>query len=132
MSTILHADDSDVSRELVRECLEGLGYEVIEAVNGQEVLEHLCVSRPALVLLDIRMPVMDGYETVRAIRAQPQFSNLPVIAITAFAMRGDLETAIAAGFDAYITKPIQIRTLREAIGKLLSGGIHGGGGTSIK
>ncbi len=115
MKTILVADDSAVSRELVREALEEIGYRVIEAADGREALAMALESAPDLALLDIRMPVQDGYETVRAMREDPRLAELPVLALTAFAMRGDEEKAALAGFDGYLTKPIGIAALRAAV-----------------
>ena len=115
MKTVLVADDSAVSRELVREALEEIGYRVIEAVDGKEALAKAIENSPDLALLDIRMPVQDGYETVRAMREDPRLAELPVLALTAFAMRGDEEKAALAGFDGYLTKPIGIAALRAAV-----------------
>ena len=115
MKTVLVADDSAVSRELVREALEEIGYRVIEAADGREALAMALESAPDLALLDIRMPVQDGYETVRAMREDPRLAKLPVLALTAFAMRGDEEKAALAGFDGYLTKPIGIAALRGAV-----------------
>ena len=115
MKTILVADDSAVSRELVREALEEIGYRVIEAADGREALAVALESAPDLALLDIRMPVLDGYATVRAMREDPRLAAVPVLALTAFAMRGDEEKAASAGFDGYLTKPIGIAALRAAV-----------------
>lgn len=115
MKTILVADDNASSRELVREALEDIGYRVVEAADGGEALSAALEHLPDLALLDIQMPVFDGYATLRAIRENPRFSALPVLALTAFAMRGDKEKAIAAGFDGYLTKPIAIADLRAEV-----------------
>ena len=115
MKTILVADDSAVSREMVREALEDIGYRVVEAADGREALAKALDSAPDLALLDIRMPVLDGYATARAMREDPRLAGLPILALTAFAMRGDNEKAISAGFDGYLTKPIGIAALRAAI-----------------
>jgi CheY-like chemotaxis protein len=115
MKTILIADDSAVSRELVREALEGAGYQVIEAADGGEALAMAIENPPDLALLDISMPVLDGYATVSAMRQDPRLATVPILALTAFAMQGDREKALSAGFDGYITKPIQIAALRFAV-----------------
>jgi two-component system cell cycle response regulator DivK len=115
MKTILVADDSAISRELVREALEEIGYRVIEAADGREALALALESAPDLALVDIRMPVQDGYETIRAMREDPRLAALPILALTAFAMRGDEEKAALAGFDGYLTKPIGIAALRAAV-----------------
>lgn len=120
MKTILFADDSPANRELVREFLEAAGYTVIEAGNGQEALEQVRADRPDLLLLDIQMPKHDGFQVLAELRRDPQFASLPVIALTAFAMRGDRERALEAGFDGYLTKPIDFVALRAEISRHLS------------
>ncbi len=112
---VLIADDSPAGRELVREALRGRVSSVIEAADGRQALEKIREARPDLVLLDIRMPEMDGYEIVRLIRNDPQLRDLRVVALTAFAMQGDRDRAIAAGFDDYITKPVTIARLKEQL-----------------
>ena len=116
---VLIADDNAVSRELIREILEHDEYEVIEAGDGGEALRKAREHRPDLALLDIQMPVMDGNMVIREIRADPSLSHLPVAALTAYAMQGDRERALAAGFNCYITKPIEIPDLRAQVAKLL-------------
>jgi two-component system, cell cycle response regulator DivK len=119
MKRVLVADDNPVSRELIREILENDDCEVIEAGDGREALEKVREHRPDLALLDIQMPVMDGNAVVRELRADPQLSKLPVVALTAYAMQGDREKALALGFNSYITKPIDIPTFRAAVAELL-------------
>jgi two-component system cell cycle response regulator DivK len=119
MTKILIADDNPVSRELIREVLELSHYEIIEASNGQEALERTEQSAPDLVLLDIEMPLLNGFGVLRQLRGNPRFASLPVLALTAYAMQGDREKALAAGFDEYITKPISAVILRAQIEKLL-------------
>lgn len=116
---VLVADDNPVSRELIREILEDDGYEVIEAGDGGEALEKLRNHHPDLALLDIQMPVKDGNTVLREIRADPQLSKLPVAALTAYAMQGDREKALALGFNVYITKPIEIADFRARVAELL-------------
>jgi two-component system cell cycle response regulator DivK len=118
MKRILVADDNAVSRELIREILGTDDYEVIEASDGREALGKIHEHHPDLVLMDIQMPFLDGNSVIRELRADPQFSRLPVVAITAYAMQGDREKALALGFDAYITKPIDIPVFRSHIGVL--------------
>lgn len=116
---VLVADDNPVSRELIREILEYDHYEVIEAGDGGEALDKLRHHHPDLALLDIQMPVKDGNAVIREIRADPQLSKLPVAALTAYAMQGDREKALALGFNAYITKPIEITDFRAQVAQLL-------------
>jgi two-component system cell cycle response regulator DivK len=120
MKRVLVADDNPVSRELIREILADDDCELIEARDGREALEKLREHRPDLALLDIQMPVMDGNAVVREIRADPQLSKLPVVALTAYAMQGDREKALALGFNSYITKPIDIPSFRAEVADLLA------------
>ena len=113
--TILLADDNAASRELMREILEACGYNVVEAANGREALDLISESPPDLVLLDLQMPVMDGFAVVRAVRSDERLRLLTIIALTASAMLGDRERAIAAGFDSYIAKPINLENVRNQI-----------------
>jgi two-component system, cell cycle response regulator DivK len=116
---ILVADDNTASRELIREVLEMSGYDVVEAADGQDAVTRARENVPDLVLVDIQMPRLDGYGVLRELRADPRLSNLQVVALTAFAMQGDRERALDAGFDGYITKPVEIAALRQEIKKLL-------------
>jgi len=116
---VLVADDNPVSRELIREILEYDSYEVIEAGDGGEALAKVREHRPDLALLDIQMPVMDGNAVIREIRADPSVAHIPVAALTAYAMQGDRERALAGGFNSYITKPIEIADFREQVSRLL-------------
>jgi two-component system cell cycle response regulator len=120
MRRILVADDNAVSRELIREVLQKDNYEVIEASDGREALEKLRQDPPDLALLDIQMPVLDGKAVIQELRADPRFSQLPVVALTAYAMRGDRERALSLGFNAYITKPINIPQFRAGVAELLA------------
>jgi CheY-like chemotaxis protein len=119
MRTLLVADDNRLSRELVRDVFESADCRVVEAGNGQEVIDHLEAASPDLVLLDLEMPVKDGFAALREIRNHPRFSGVPVMAVTAKAMLLDRDRIQAAGFDAYITKPIDIAKLREHVDELL-------------
>lgn len=119
MKRVLVADDNPVSRELIREILETDDCEVIEAGNGREALEKLREHPCDLALLDIQMPVLDGNAVIRELRADPRFLSLPVAALTAYAMQGDRERALALGFNTYITKPIDIPAFRAKVAELL-------------
>lgn len=120
MKKILVVDDNPVSRELIREVLESARQHVLEAEDGEAALEKVCQEKPDVVLLDIQLPVLDGYEVLRRIREDPRFAHLPVIALTALAMREDCEKGLALGFDGYVTKPIDAASLRVRIRNLLS------------
>jgi CheY-like chemotaxis protein len=117
---VLVVDDNPVSRELVREVLESPGLQVIEAANGREALARIEESMPELVLLDLRMPLPDGYRVLEEIKQDARFGRIRVMAFTAYAMRGDSERALAAGFDGYITKPIDAVSLREQVERWLA------------
>ncbi|HEX4064766.1 MAG TPA: response regulator [Acidobacteriaceae bacterium] len=116
---ILIADDRASSRELLRLVLERAGYEVIEAEDGQVALERARANPPDLILLDLQMPVMDGYQVLAALRSEPRFRTLPILALTASAMRGDRERILAAGFTDYLAKPAGPDLLRETVARLL-------------
>ena len=120
MKHILIVDDRATSRELLRTVLEKQGYAVTEAADGEEALQKVRAESPHLVLLDLQMPVLDGYEVLRELRQDPRFTALPVIAITASAMQGDRERALAAGFTSYLTKPVTLSHLREEVQRLLN------------
>jgi CheY-like chemotaxis protein len=111
MKKILIAEDNAVNRELLRELLEARGYAVEEASNGLEALQMIAQCKPDALLLDLNMPVLDGLATVRKIREDPAMASLPVLAVTAYAMRGDREKTLAAGFDEYLSKPISSASL---------------------
>jgi two-component system, cell cycle response regulator DivK len=117
---ILVADDRATSRELVRTALERSGYDVSEAVDGRDALEQIRSSAPDLVILDLHMPVVDGYEVVREIRLDTRLRELRVVALTASAMEGDRQKALGAGFDGFLTKPLSLASLRRELAGLLS------------
>jgi CheY-like chemotaxis protein len=115
MKTALIVEDNAVNRELLRELLEMRGYDVAEACDGEEALKKLTEIQPEVLLMDLNMPVLDGYETVRRIRQTPNLIALPVLAVTAYAMRGDREKILNSGFDGYLSKPIQSAELDRAL-----------------
>ncbi len=116
---ILIADDRPSSRELLRLVLERAGYAVIEAEDGEKALDRARAVNPDLVLLDLQMPVLDGYGVLAALRGEERFRNLPVLALTASAMRGDRERIMDAGFTDYLAKPAGSEVLRETVARLL-------------
>jgi CheY-like chemotaxis protein len=120
MKRILVVEDDAALRELIHDTLEVLGYQVDLAENGEQVLPRLAGSLPDLVLLDIQIPVFDGFSVIKRIRQTPQLAALKVVALSAFAMRGDDQKALAAGFDAYLTKPIAISDLRKKVQQMLN------------
>jgi two-component system cell cycle response regulator DivK len=112
---VLVADDNPAGRELVRESLMDHVSSIIEAADGREALDKIRETRPDLVLLDIQMPEMDGYAVLREIRSDPALQSLRVVALTAFAMQGDRERALDAGFDDYLTKPVTVAKLKAQL-----------------
>jgi CheY-like chemotaxis protein len=120
MKTVLIAEDNPVNRELLRELLEIRGYTVSEACNGQEALSMLEESLPDILLLDIGMPLLDGYAVVRKVREDPRFAVLPVVAVTAYAMQGDREKIMSSGFDGYLSKPVNSTFLVQELDRLLA------------
>ncbi len=115
----LIAEDNEVNRELLRELLESRGYTVEEACNGAEALRSLEQNCPDILLLDLNMPVLDGFGTLRRIRETPRLAALPVLAVTAYAMQGDKENILKSGFDGYLSKPISSAGLGKELEKLL-------------
>jgi len=116
---ILIADDKASSRELVRTILENLGYEVEEAGDGIRALDAVRQSPPDLVLLDLQMPGLTGHEVLARLRADERFANLPIVVLTASAMAGDRDKALAAGFTNYLAKPVTLSILRAEVRRLL-------------
>jgi two-component system, cell cycle response regulator DivK len=119
MTKILIAEDNAVNRELLRELLEVRGYTVVEACDGEEALRMIEQTQPDLLLLDIGMPVLDGFGVMRKIRENPRFASLPVVAVTAYAMQGDREKILNSQFDGYLSKPVNSRSLAEELDRLL-------------
>lgn len=107
---VLIIEDDEASRELVKYLLEAAGYRTLGAEDGRAGVQAAVAERPDLVLCDLQMPVMNGYEVVRYLHAHPGWCRVPVIAVTAFSMPGDRETALGAGFDDHIAKPIAPET----------------------
>lgn len=110
-STILYIEDNPDNMLLVQRALEARGYKFLWASSGLSGLAEAEAKRPDLILLDINLPDIDGYEVARRLRAHAELHTLPVIAITANALRGDAEKALNAGCDVYMSKPINIREL---------------------
>ncbi len=120
MVKILVVDDNAASRELLRAALRRPDWCIIEASQGREALEIITAERPDLVLLDIEMPVMDGFAVLRKVRDNPSAAAPRIVAVTANAMQGVREEALAAGFDDYVTKPVSVPLLRQRVASLLS------------
>jgi CheY-like chemotaxis protein len=119
MTKVLIAEDNEVNRELLRELLEMREYTVLEACNGQEALQLLENAQPDILLLDLSMPVLDGFGTIQRIRQHSKWVKLPVLAVTAFAMQGDREKVLQSGFDGYLSKPIDPAELQRQLSRLV-------------
>ena len=120
MKTVLIAEDNPINRELLRELLENRGYKVTEACNGEEAVAVVEQAPPDIVLLDIGMPLLDGFGVVRRLRENPRFTSLPVVAVTAYAMQGDREKIMDSGFDGYLSKPVDSKSLVHELDRLLT------------
>ena len=108
---ILVVEDQPDNRRILRDLLGNAGYELIEAETGEEALTAIEAQRPDLILMDIQLPVMDGYEATRRIRSNPELNSIPIIAVTSYALAGDEAKALAVGCNAYVTKPFSPRAL---------------------
>jgi CheY-like chemotaxis protein len=112
---ILLVEDNEVNRRLAEFLLRSQGYQVREAANAQEAFDILKTERPALIVMDIQLPGMDGLEVTKKLKEQQATADIPVIAVTSYAMKGDREKALAAGCVGYITKPINKVTFIQEI-----------------
>ena len=117
---ILVVEDQPDSRRIIRDMLASTDYEIIEAENGEEALAAVGKQRPDLILMDMSLPVVDGWEATRRLKAEPLTRAIPVIGLTAHAMTGDRDKAIAAGCDDYDTKPVELPRLLQKIETLLA------------
>lgn len=116
---ILIIDDNVLNLKLVTYLLTAKGYDIHTAANAEEAMKTLKTFQPRLILMDIQLPGMDGFELTKKLKADPNYKNIPIIAITAYAMKGDKEKVLAAGCDGYIAKPIDTRTFPDIINKYL-------------
>jgi two-component system, cell cycle response regulator DivK len=116
---ILVVEDQEDNRQILRDLLGNAGYELIEAADGEQALVAYAKQRPDLILMDIQLPVMDGYETTRRISADPESKSIPIVAVTSYALAGDEAKALAVGCNAYITKPYSPRALLAKVREFL-------------
>ena len=119
MARLLLVEDNEMNRDMLSRRLERKGYEVVVAVDGQQGVDLAVSGEPALILMDMSLPVLDGWEATRRIKASPETQHIPVIALTAHAMSSDREKAMQAGCDDYDTKPVELPRLLEKIEALL-------------
>ncbi len=121
MSTrILVVEDTEDNRQILRDLLTNSGFELIEAVDGESGVALAASQRPDLILMDMQLPLIDGYEATRRIKANPSMKATPIIAVTSYALLGDEAKARAAGCDGYIAKPFSPRQLLAKVRELLS------------
>jgi two-component system cell cycle response regulator DivK len=120
MSTrILVVEDQADNRRILRDLLNSVGYEILEAVTGDEGVTLATTQHPDLILMDIQLPGMDGYEATRRIKADPALHHIPIIAVTSYALSGDDAQAFAAGCDSYVAKPFSPRALLAKVREYL-------------
>lgn len=116
---ILIIEDEEDNRAIMRDLLITAGYNLIEAVDGEEGVKLAQRERPDLILMDIQLPILDGYEATRRIRASAELKSIPIIAVTSYALRGDGAKARAAGCDSYVSKPFSPRELLAKVREFL-------------
>ena len=120
MAKILVVEDNELNREVVTRKLKKAGYEFAIAVNGRQAVERAASEKPDLILMDMNLPILDGFEATRLLKASPETRGIPVIALTALVMPGDRERCLEAGCDDYDGKPIEFPSLFAKIAALLS------------
>jgi len=116
---ILVVEDNEDNRQIIRDLLTSVGYELIEAADGMEGVAMAQHHRPDLILMDVQLPVMDGYEATRQIRTVPELADVPIIAVTSYALSGDEAKTREAGCDGYVSKPFSPRQLLAKLREFL-------------
>jgi len=116
---ILVVEDTEDNRRILRDVLTRAGFELIEAIDGESGVTMATTHRPDLILMDIQLPVFDGYEATRRIRANPDTREIPIIAVTSYALSGDESKALAAGCDGYVAKPFSPRKILAMVQEFL-------------
>ena len=117
---ILVVEDTPNNRRILNDLLTNAGFEVIEAVDGEKGVAMAAEQRPDLILMDIQLPLIDGYEATRRIKANPDLKSIPIIAVTSYALSGDEAKALAAGCDGYFAKPCSPRVILAKIREFLA------------
>jgi two-component system, cell cycle response regulator DivK len=116
---ILVVEDTEDNRRILRDLLTRAGFELIEAIDGESGVSMATTHRPDLILMDIQLPIFDGYEATRRIKANPETRNIPIIAVTSYALSGDENKALAAGCDGYVAKPFSPRRILALVQEFL-------------
>jgi two-component system, cell cycle response regulator DivK len=116
---ILMVEDTEDNRQIIRDLMESVGYDLIEAEEGASGVAMAAEHKPDLILMDIQLPVMDGYEACRRIKANPELRHIPIIAVTSYALSGDETKTKAAGCDGYVAKPFSPRQLLAKMNEFL-------------
>ena len=122
MSTILIVEDNEKNMKLVRDILRHTGYATLEAVTGEEGVQMALSERPDLILMDIQLPDIDGIEALRRLREVADMNGVPVIAVSASVMPDDQQKIVRSGFDAFVTKPIHMKSFLETVQRFLASG----------
>ena len=117
---ILVIEDTENNRRILNDLLTNAGFEVLEAIDGEKGVAMAAESRPDLILMDIQLPIVDGYEATRRIKANPDLRHIPIIAVTSYALSGDDAKALAAGCDGYLAKPVDIDILVRMVADCLA------------
>ncbi len=120
MAKLLLVEDNEMNRDMLTRRLQRRGYEIITAVNGKEAVASASAENPDLILMDMSLPILDGWQATRAIKGAPGTRGIPVIALTAHALREDREQALAAGCDEFETKPVDLEALVRKVELLLT------------
>ena len=121
MPKLLLVEDNEMNRDMLSRRLARKGYEIVCAIDGQEGVTMAASESPDLILMDMSLPVMDGWEAARRLKDDPETQSIPIIALTAHAMAGDRNKALEAGCDDYDTKPVEFKRLLEKIGSFVEG-----------
>jgi CheY-like chemotaxis protein len=122
MPKLLYVEDNEMNRDMLSRRLQRRDYDVLIAVDGEQGIAQACALRPDLILMDMSLPVVDGWEATRRLKAAPETAGIPIIGLTAHVMSTDRDKCLAAGCDDYDTKPVEIARLLEKIERLLGAG----------
>jgi two-component system cell cycle response regulator DivK len=119
LKRILIVEDTEDNRQIMRDLLTNAGYDIVEAHDGQAAVTAAAEHRPDLILMDIQLPILNGYEAIRRIKADPELRSIPIVAVTSYALSGDKEAARIAGCAGYVAKPFSPRQLLATVRDLL-------------